>query len=124
MAVQNWPDTGNWDGGSQYASDPANELRFFANTTTELPAVGTQTITNVPATLSMNTLTLNGKGKNTTPGSFIIVGNNSSTWTIGNGATSLGAVHKQSLHFVWSDCIIPLRMEVGSQDTQALKIHI
>jgi len=89
MAVQNWPDTGNWDGGSQYASDPANELRFFANTTTELPAVGTQTITNVPATLSMNTLTLNGKGKNTTPGSFIIVGNNSSTWTIGNGATSL-----------------------------------
>jgi autotransporter-associated beta strand protein len=64
----------------------ANELRFFADTTTYLPT-GTQTIGSVPLSLSMNTLTLNGRGPNSTTGFTITIGDNTSTWTIGNGTT-------------------------------------
>ena len=84
-----WTDSGNWQGGTIFVSDPANELVIFADTTTALEQEGSLTITNVPATLSMNTLTLNGRGPNDPTDTTIIVGDSNSTWTIGDGTTSL-----------------------------------
>jgi hypothetical protein len=61
---------------------------FFSDTTTAL-ANGTQSITTgVPTSLSLNTLTLNGKGADAGGASNITIGTNASTWTIGNGTTS------------------------------------
>ncbi len=85
---QDWTTAGNWDGNNQFVSGPGNELIFFADTTTTLPTGFNQTIISVPSTLSMNTLTLNGKGPNNPAGFTINVGTNASTWTLGDGATS------------------------------------
>lgn len=85
-----WTTAGNWFGSNQYVSDPSNELVFFSDSTTNI-AAGTRTITtNVPATLSLNTLTLNGKGASSgASSSTITIGTSASTWTIGDGTTSI-----------------------------------
>jgi hypothetical protein len=85
---QDWTIAGNWDVNGVYVSGAGNELMFFADTTTTLPTGNVQTVDNVPATLSMNTLTLNGRGPNNTAGFTITIGDSSSTWTLGDGATS------------------------------------
>jgi fibronectin-binding autotransporter adhesin len=85
--AKDWTVGANWTNGTVFVSGSANELKFFADTTTTGPA-GIQTITNVATSLSLNTLTLNGKGPNDTAGFTVIVGDNTSTWTIGDGTTS------------------------------------
>jgi len=82
---QDWTTAGNWAGNNQFVSGAANELMFFADTTTVLPTGNIQTVISVPSTLSMNTLTLNGRGPNNTAGFTITIGDNSSTWTLGDG---------------------------------------
>jgi autotransporter-associated beta strand protein len=84
--TQPWTDGTNWASG-QFVSDAANELMFFPNITTQYTSEGTQTITSVPAALSMNTLTLNGRGPNKING-FTILFDPASTWTIGDGTAS------------------------------------
>jgi fibronectin-binding autotransporter adhesin len=88
-----WTIGANWSGSAQYVSDAANELIFFSDSTTNFadPIGGARNInTNVPATLAMNTLTLNGKG-NTSGASPVTVNiaSSASTWTIGDGTTSV-----------------------------------
>jgi len=82
-ATQNWTTAGNWDGSGIFANGTSNTLRFFADTTTAL-ANGTNNITtSVPATLSMNILTLNGRGADATAATNINIASTSSTWTLG-----------------------------------------
>ncbi|MDT8390352.1 MAG: autotransporter-associated beta strand repeat-containing protein [Lentisphaeria bacterium] len=84
---QPWTDGTNWDTNGQFVSGSSNELMFFADITTQFTTNGTQTITSVPTTLSMNTLTLNGYAQNNANG-FTILFDPASTWTIGDGTTS------------------------------------
>jgi autotransporter-associated beta strand protein len=94
MAAQSWTDAANWDGNGVFASGSGNALVFhydFSATPSPVPislSAGTQTFTAVPAALSMNALTLYGKGPNNTTGTFCIIGDSSSTWTLGDGTTS------------------------------------
>ena len=85
--ARDWTTATNWLGSNQYVSGSANELMFFADSTTNIAAM-TQTFTNVPAALSMNTLTLNGKGASSGASSSTITVGTGSTWTIGDGTTS------------------------------------
>jgi fibronectin-binding autotransporter adhesin len=89
VATQDWTVAGNWASSTVYFDSSANELIFFANTTTNL-ANGTNAITtNVPATLSMNALTLNGRGNNVSATtSAVDIATSASTWTIGDGTIS------------------------------------
>lgn len=86
-----WTTAGNWLGSNPYVSDAANELIFFSDSTTNINTTGARNITtNVPTTLSMNTLTLNGKGASS--GAVVStynIGSSASTWTIGDGTTSI-----------------------------------
>ncbi len=89
VGSQDWTAGANWVASTPFESGPTNELRFYPDTSaTYRMAFGTQSITNVPPTLSMNTLTLNGQGPNDVAGSTFIIGDNTSTWTIGDGTTS------------------------------------
>jgi autotransporter-associated beta strand protein len=92
-----WTVGANWTNSTPFVSGAANELRFFpdASATWRL-TLGTQTVTNVPTTLAMNTLTLNGMGPNSTVGCSLIVGESTSTWTIGDGTTSLVTLNASS----------------------------
>lgn len=85
---QGWTTAGNWSGSTQFLSGTANELMFFADITTQLPAANNQTVISVPSTLEMNTLTLNGRGPNATTGFTVTIGTSASTWTIGDDTTS------------------------------------
>jgi autotransporter-associated beta strand protein len=86
--TKDWNDTANWSGGTLPVSANDTSVIFFSDTTTAL-ANGTQSITTgVPTSLSLNTLTLNGKGADAGGASNITIGTNASTWTIGNGTTS------------------------------------
>jgi fibronectin-binding autotransporter adhesin len=90
---QDWTTAGNWDVNGVFSSGAVNELRFFADTTTSSDLGGgtggeSQVVINVPTSLSMNTLTLNGRGPNSDLGSSITIGTSASTWTIGDGTTS------------------------------------
>jgi len=90
VGSQDWTAGVNWANTTVFVSGAGNELRFFpdATATWRMP-VGTLTITNVQTSLSMNTLTLNGQGPNSTSSAFLIVGDNSSTWTVGDGSTAV-----------------------------------
>ncbi len=86
---QSWTTAGNWSSSAPFVSGSGNNhLRFFADNTTTIATTSLQTITNVPATLSMNTLTLNGKGPNNPVGFPVTIGTNASAWTLGDGTTS------------------------------------
>ncbi|MEY3394697.1 MAG: hypothetical protein RL346_933 [Verrucomicrobiota bacterium] len=88
---QSWTTGTNWSGGSQFVSDAGNELVFFAGisgTANQLAAGASQVLINVPTSLEMNRLTLNGIGPNSDLGSSISIGTSASTWTIGDGTTS------------------------------------
>jgi fibronectin-binding autotransporter adhesin len=89
MTALSWADASNWDGGGPFVSGSTNELRFFpdASATWRMPT-GSYAITNVPAALLMNRLTLNGQGPNSTAGCAPVIGDTASTWTIGDGATA------------------------------------
>lgn len=79
-----WSTSANWSSGV-FVSDEANELRFDFGT---MPNGTFITLTNVPAALSMNTLTLDGVGPNNAAGGDFVIGDNTSTWTIGDGTTA------------------------------------
>jgi len=90
---QSWNTEGNWLGGTAsdiFVSGSANELRFFEDTTAsnQLATGADIVVTDVPPTLSLNTLTLNGKGPNVDNSSSITIGTSASTWTLGDGTTS------------------------------------
>lgn len=88
-ATQTWTTATNWASSTQFVSAPANELIFFANTTAALTSGINAITTDVPAALSMNTLTLNGRGNAASGSSATInIASNASTWTLGDGTTS------------------------------------
>ena len=90
-STMDWTDPLNWSGSNVYVSGASNELIFFSDSTTNITTTGTRNITtNVPATLAMNTLTLNGKGNTSgASSSNFNIASSSSTWTIGDGTTSI-----------------------------------
>ena len=101
VATQTWTTTANWNSSTVFVDGTGNELKFFAETTTAL-ANGTNAITSsVPATLTMGTLTLNGKSPTTSGQTATInIASNASNWTLGgatptvnlNGLNSTGAL--------------------------------
>lgn len=122
-ATQDWTAAGNWVASTPFVSDPQNELVFFANVTTNL-ANGTNAITtNVPATLSMNTLTLNGRA-NTASGSTstVDIATNASTWTIGDGIIStvnLNGLNNLSNGTPWSGLYLNYKIAANLTLNQA-----
>ncbi|MFM2220687.1 MAG: hypothetical protein RLZZ553_435 [Verrucomicrobiota bacterium] len=87
--TRDWTTASNWASSTQYVSDAANELIFFADSTTNIVNATRSITTNVPTTLAMNTLTLNGKGASSgASSSNITIGSSASTWTVGDGTTS------------------------------------
>ena len=81
-ATQTWTTAGNWSGSTAFVTGNTNGLVFFSDTTTAL-ANGTNAITtSVPTTLTMNVLTLNGKGAAATAATAINIASSSSTWTL------------------------------------------
>lgn len=96
---QDWNTAGSWDINGIFQTGAINELRFFAGTTAptnQLAAGASQVVINVPTSLSMNTLTLNGIGPNSDLGSSITIGTSASTWTIGDG-TATSTVNLNSI---------------------------
>ena len=81
---QTWGTTTNWLGSNVFVSGSANELAFSFTGV----AGNATVVTGVPSALSMNVLTLAGTGPNSTSGSSILIGDNTTTWTIGDGTTS------------------------------------
>jgi autotransporter-associated beta strand protein len=89
-STMDWTTAGNWLDSTEYVSDAGNELIFFADSTTNIAAAHRNITTNVPTTLELNTLTLNGKGASSgASSSNITIGSSASTWTIGDGTTSI-----------------------------------
>jgi autotransporter-associated beta strand protein len=92
---EDWGTAANWDGSTVFASGGSNDLVIFddsitsktyATGSTQLEQEGSITIQNVPS-LTMGTLTLDGRGPNNPLGTAIYIGDNTATWTIGNGTT-------------------------------------
>ena len=89
-----WATAGNWDPNGVYSSGALNELMFFDDTngvtyatgSNQLEQEGTLNINNV-ASVSMRTLTLDGRGPNNSASTLINIGDGSATWTIGDGST-------------------------------------
>ncbi|MEY3395888.1 MAG: hypothetical protein RL346_2125, partial [Verrucomicrobiota bacterium] len=79
-----WTDTTRWSGGTVFSSGSGNALIFDA-----VYVNGSRSITtNVPTTLSLNTLTLGGSA-NAVNTATVTIASTSSTWTIGDGITSV-----------------------------------
>ena len=73
-----WTNAGNWTNGVP-ASATSTTVKFFSDTTTAL-ASGTIAVNSDPATLTLNTLTLNGKG-GATANAVVNIGTAGNTWT-------------------------------------------
>lgn len=88
-----WTTAGNWSASGQFVSSATNALIFFADTTTALSGSGgsTDITTNVPATLTLNALTLNGRGPSSGVGATqtVTIGSTASTWTFGGASPSI-----------------------------------
>lgn len=82
VASQDWTVTGNWSPATVFVDGTGNELRFFADTTTALINGANSITVSVPTTLSMNILTLNGKGAAATAAAAITLASSASTWTL------------------------------------------
>ncbi len=93
----NWTESSNWSNSTVFVSNSNNDLQFFNDSDVSwsyadgsrpqhLEERGTLTITNVPD-LAMKSLVFDGKGPNGTPETLIVIGDSSSTWTIGDGAS-------------------------------------
>ncbi|MCE2959738.1 MAG: hypothetical protein ACK46A_10840 [Akkermansiaceae bacterium] len=83
LGDQSWANTANWSGSTIFNSGSSDELMFFASSTqgSRLNSVaGIQNVIDVPSSLSMGTLTLNGAAPNSTTGFTVNIGTNSSTW--------------------------------------------
>ena len=79
-ATYPWTTVGNWDGNGVPVSATNTKVTFFSNVTTAL-ANGTLTINTDPSTLTLNALTLNGKGPTGTADALVNIGTAGNTWT-------------------------------------------
>ena len=88
IGTHDWTVGTNWGVNGQFVSGSTNGLVFFANTTTNLPEGAMSITANVPTALTLNSLTLNGRGPGTGALSAltVAVGTSASTWTF-DGAT-------------------------------------
>ncbi|MEY3394702.1 MAG: hypothetical protein RL346_938 [Verrucomicrobiota bacterium] len=84
-----WTDITKWLSSTVFVSGSSNALIFTPSATGNRWGSGTaDIITNVPPTLSMNTLTLGGSAA-TSGNSIVNIAPSSSNWTIGDGTTSV-----------------------------------
>ena len=74
-----WTSAANWTNGVPASATNAT-VTFFTNTTTAL-GNGSLTVNNDPAALTLNTLTLNGKGADATAQTTVNIGTAGKTWT-------------------------------------------
>jgi hypothetical protein len=105
VATQTWTATDNWAGGAVY-HDPgtsADILTFYNDTTTALANGLNSITTSVPSALTMNVLTLNGRGA-TSGASNIVIATNASTWTLG-GTSPAGRSVEGAGGVCWRDVL-------------------
>jgi fibronectin-binding autotransporter adhesin len=114
-ATQDWTAGGNWNANGVFTSNATNRLQFFADTTTAL-ANGTNSITtNVPASPTMNVLTLNGLGAAATGATNITIASSASTWTLGGSSPTVnlnGLVGSQGLNYT-----VAAKLALGANTT-------
>ncbi|MCX6878112.1 MAG: autotransporter-associated beta strand repeat-containing protein [Verrucomicrobia bacterium] len=89
-AIQTWTTDANWSGNIVDSGPGTNTdtLTFFPDVTTALADGNNLIITSVPAALTMNVLTINGKGADAIAASNITIGTNAATWTL-DGTTPI-----------------------------------
>jgi autotransporter-associated beta strand protein len=104
-ATHDWSSSANWDANGVFVGGNANNLAFFADTTTALANGGNLITTNVPSALTVRSLVLRGLGADSLGPSNITIGTNASTWTMdrsdaGNAFISLdGMAGTQGLSY-------------------------
>jgi autotransporter-associated beta strand protein len=104
-ATHDWSSSANWDANGVFVGGNANNLAFFADTTTALANGGNLITTNVPSALTLRSLVLRGLGADSLGPSNITIGTNASTWTMdrsdaGNAFISLdGMAGTQGLNY-------------------------
>ncbi len=81
-----WTQATNWDANGVPTGSTTAGLVIFPNTTTALPASSASGTANIilnndPASLTLNTLTLNGLGSTVTHGAYSSIGSATSIWT-------------------------------------------
>ena len=102
--TSDWNNAANWSSGS-IDSGPGtttDTLTFFGDTTTALANGNNLITTNFPAALTLNTLTLNGRGANATAATNITIGSSASTWTLAGTSPTvnlLGVSGTQALNY-------------------------
>ena len=79
VATYDWTNTGNWDINGVPAGGTGCEVRIFSDTSTVLGS-GTLAVNTDPAALTVNTLTLNGKG-GATANTVVTLGTAANAWT-------------------------------------------
>ena len=80
--TSDWNNAANWTGAIDSGTGSNTDtLTFFGDITTALANGNNLITTNVPATLTLNVLTLNGKGAAATAATNITIGANTSTLT-------------------------------------------
>jgi len=79
IGTYGWTMAGNWSGGVP-VTGTATTVAFFSDTTTAL-GNGAFVINTDPATFTLNTLTLNGKGAAATAATTVAIGTAANTWT-------------------------------------------
>ncbi len=97
--TNDWSDSLNWDAGSVMTAPGTNtdNLLFFPDTVTPLPAGANQIVTNIPSELTMRSLVLQGLGASADAPAQITIGTPASTWTMdrsdaGNAFITLGGM--------------------------------
>jgi autotransporter-associated beta strand protein len=104
-ATHDWSSSANWDANGVFVGGNANNLAFFADTTTALANGSNLITTNVPSALTLRSLVLRGLGADSLGPSNITIGTNASTWTMdrsdaGNAFISLdGMAGTQGLNY-------------------------
>ena len=102
--IQNWSLPGNWAGALVDSGPGTNTdtLTFFSDTVTALASGSNLITTGVPSALTLNGLSLNGKGASLSGPTNITIGANASTWTLGgtSPAVNLAGVNgTQALNY-------------------------
>jgi len=103
-ATQTWTTAANWSGSAVDTAPgtTTDTLTFFADSTTALINGSNNITTSVPAALTMNLLTLNGKGAAATGAANVTLGSSAATWTLDgtNPTVALNGVNgSQALNY-------------------------
>ena len=107
-ATQDWTTSGNWATSGTFASANDATLQIFSDITTALNPGNNLIITNVP-NITLNTLTLNGKGAGATGATNVTLGTSANNWTFDGVSPTInliGVAGTQALNYTVAPSLI------------------